>query len=361
MKKTLVYLAILLVLGFGIYYFLIRPADAPYTQSEAGFTVKDTGSIGKIFLSSMDGQSILAERTDSGWMVNKQYKALKSTLDLILVTLTQQAALYPVTRNAFDNVVKNMASDGIKVEIYARDGKKMKVFYVGGTALNNTGTNMMIEGSHTPYVVQANNFNGALTPRYTVSMRYWRDRTIFNLPADEIKSVSLQYAGKPINSFEIARDDSGKLTIKADPSIALHLDGPNLRRAGIYLKYFSNVNCEGYLNGLPGNDTAIMTAPKQSTIELIGKHGQHQRADIYWMAINRRSKNRTASNSDVPDDYDADRLYAVINNNRDTVMIQQYAFRDIFHKAYEFFQKDGTGPPQPKPGEVPKNVMMHKN
>jgi hypothetical protein len=88
-------------------------------------------------------------------------------------------------------------------------------------------------------------------------------------------------------------------------------------------------------------------------------HGQHQHVDIYWMAINKRSKNLTVSNPDIPDDYDPDRLYAVINNYQDTVMIQQWAFKDIFHKAYEFFQKDVPQVPHKK--ELPRNVMMHKD
>lgn len=359
MKKTLLYLAILAILGFGIYYFMLKPADAPYDATEAGFTVKDTASISKIYLAAMDGEAVTVERTDSGWMVNRQHRALKSTLDLLMYTLTQQTALYPVTKSAFDNVVKLMSTSGIKVELYGRDGKKMKVFYVGGTAVNNTGTNMMMEGAHTPYVVQAGSFNGALTPRYPVDMRSWRDRTVFNIPADEIKSVSVQYAGKPENSFEITREN-GTLSIKADKSISEHLDGPNLRRAGIYLKYFANVNCEGYMNGLPDNDTALKTAPKYLSIDLMGMHGQHQHIDIYWMAINRRSKNRTVSNPDVPDDYDADRLYGVINNFKDTVLIQQYAFRDIFHKAHEFFQKDGTPIGNQQPDVEAKNVIMKR-
>jgi hypothetical protein len=90
-------------------------------------------------------------------------------------------------------------------------------------------------------------------------------------------------------------------------------------------------------------------------------HGQHQRVDIYWMAVNKRSKNLTESNDEIPDDYDPDRLYAVINNLKDTVVIQQFAFRDIFHKAYEFFQKDLTPSEMPKENKMPKNVIMRKN
>ncbi len=74
-------------------------------------------------------------------------------------------------------------------------------------------------------------------------------------------------------------------------------------------------------------DASLKTAPKQSTIDITGMHGQHQHADIYFMALNHRSKNVTVSDADVPDDYDADRLYAVINNTKDTVLIQQFVFK----------------------------------
>jgi hypothetical protein len=352
MNKTLLYTLILLLLAFGIYFFIFDTKDNPYNVDEAGFTVKDTASIGKLFLVSNKGESILAERTDSGWMVNKQYHALPSALNLVLITLNAQAALYPVTKNAYDNVIKGMATDAVKVEIYDRKGKKMKVMYVGGTSVNNSGTNMMLEG-HKPYVVQVPGFNGYLTSRFTTNLKDWRDRTVFNIPASEIKSVSVQYPEKPFNNFEIKREN-GALVIKSDTTVTGGLDGPNMHRANLFLDYFTNINCEGFLNGLPDNDTTIKTAPKRSIIEVTGMHGQHQVVDVYWMALNKRSKNVTSADRDVPDDYDADRLYAVINNYKDTVMIQQFVFGKIFRKSYEFFQKDGAPPPKQA---VPLSVL----
>ena len=335
MRRTLLYVIILALLGFSIYYFIFRGSSSPYDPAEAGFTVKDTASIGKLFLAANDGESITVERTDSGWIVNKQYKALPSSLNLVMTTLNQQAALYPVTKGAYENVVKELSTDGVKVEVYDRAGKKMRVFYVGGAAINNSGTNMMMDKAGTPYVVQIQGFTGYLTPRFSTKLRDWRDRTVFNIPADEIKSVSVQYAANP-------------------------LDGFNARRAGVYLKYFTNINCEGYLNGLQDMDTTIRSAPRQSSIDVTGIHGQHQHVDIYWMALNKRSKNRTVSNPDVPDDYDSDRLYAIINNSKDTVLIQQFIFRNIFHKAFEFYQKDDA-PATDEHKPRPKNLIYQKN
>jgi hypothetical protein len=57
-----------------------------------------------------------------------------------------------VPKTAYDNVIKGLSTEGIKVEVYGRDGKKKKVFYVGGSSVNNTGTNMMMEGAKQPYI-----------------------------------------------------------------------------------------------------------------------------------------------------------------------------------------------------------------
>ena len=360
MRKNFIYLLILAILGFSVYFFLIRKNENSFGQAEAGFTFKDTAAIGRIFLSSNDGQSILAERTDSGWMVNKKWKALPSTLNQLMLTLYQQEPLYPVVQTAFDNVIKSLATDAIKVELYARDGQPIRTFYVGGPSVNNTGTNMLIKGATTPYVVHIQGFNGYLTPRYTARMNDWRDRSIINLPPDEIKSISLDYAGKPVNSFVLSRDN-GQITVSGDEGITKNLGALNMRRANVYLKYFGNINCEGYLNGLADMDSTLKTAPKRCVLEVTGMHGQHQHVDIYWMALNKRSKNVNQTDEDVPDDYDADRMYAVINNNRDTVMIQQFVFKNIFRKAFEFFQADAPSSNVPAKPELPKNVLMHKN
>jgi len=360
MRKTVIYIAILAILAFGIYYFLVRNNETAFSENDAAFTIKDTGSIGKLFLATNDGESILAERTDSGWIVNKKYRALASTLNSILETLTKQAPLYPVTKAAYDNVIKALSTDGIKVEVYGRDGKKMRVFYVGGVGVNNIGTNMMMEGAKTPYVVQVTGFNGYLTPRFTTKLRDWRDRTVFNIPPEEVKKVSVQYADKPINSFVISHD-SGTVRVDGDPEYTKKYGELNTRRVNVYLKYFTNINCEGYLNGLSDMDTTLKTAPKYLSIDVEGMHRQHQHVDIYWMLLNRRSKNSTVANPDIPDDYDADRLYAVINNYQDTILIQQFVFKKLFRKAFEFYQKDVAPTNQPDKYVQPKNVMMHKN
>jgi len=360
MRKTLLYFVVLALLGFSVYYFIFSNKNALYGSNEAAFTVRDTASIGKIFIANTDGKSILLERTDSGWMLNKQYKALRSTLNTLLLTLAEQEALYPVNQNAYNNVIKSLSADGIKVILYNRSGKMFRTFYVGGSSVNQVGTNMLMEGADKPYVVQIQGFDGYLTPRYTTDIKAWRDRTVFNIPQEQIKSVSVRYPDHPLNSFVITQDDSNKITVTGNNTI-IHYQHLNMRRSNVYLKYFTNLNCEGYMNGIDGIDSVIKNTGKQSIVDITDIHGNDIHADIYWMPINRRSKNLATSDADVPDIYDADRLYAVINNAKDTVMIQQFVFKKLFRKLYEFYEQDEEIPPGDKKYVQPKNVMIHKN
>lgn len=359
MRKTILYLVILGLLGFAVYFFLFNNRESsPYSEDEAGFTIKDTSLIGKIYLASQDGESVTIERTDSFWMVNKLHHALPSTLNRLLLTLKEQKPLYPVTQNAYENAIKIMSTEGIKVEIYGRDGKKMRCFYVGGVAVNNSGTNMLMDGAKKPYVVQMAGFNGYLTPHYPTQIRYWRDRLLINIPAEQLKRVSLQYFDKPMNSFELIQDGS-KITVTGDSNYSKYTDRYNTRRAKIYTKFFSNINCEGYLNGLADMDTTLKTTRRHSVLDIEGNNGQRQHMEIYWVPINKRSKNLDVSDPDVPDDYDADRLYAVVNNNKDTVMIQQFVFKNMFRKLYEFYQAD-VDPSQTAPPKT-RNAVYKKN
>ena len=350
MLKTSIYISVLVILGLGIYFFIIKDNDNPY-GTEAGFTIKDTASIGKIFLASYDGDLITLERSKQGWTFNGKYKALSPTLDMLLTTLATQKALYPVTKNAYDVAIKSLSTNSTKVELYDLQGKKMRVFYVGHTASTNSGTNMLIDGAKTPYVVQTPAFTGDLSTRYTTRWRDWRDRSVFNYTADEIKSVSVQYEQNKINSFVVSRTATG-YEVKGDPEVTTKIDTLHTTRAALYLGYFKNINCEGIMNGLQGLDTAIMTTEKMSAIDIETVNGAKQHLDVYWMPINRRSKNQSGSDVEIPDKYDSDRMFAIMNGGKDTIMIQTNTFRKIFRKAFQFYNKEVAAPNVPHPNNT---------
>jgi hypothetical protein len=346
MSKPIIYFLILVLLGAGIYFLIIRKNDNPYGTKEAGFTIKDTASVYKIFISTNDNQAVTVERKNgSEWTLNGTMKALPSTVDMVLTTLQKQEVVAPVTQVAYEPVIKSLASEGIKVEVYGKDNKKLAVFYVGGPSANGNGTNMLMEGAKMPYVVQTPGFTGSLRSRYTTRVADWRDRTVFNIPAANLKSVAIQWEGKPLNSYVFTKNGNS-YTVTGDPSVTTKLGPLNESRAKVYAGYFTNVYAEGFLNGYEGMDTTIKNSDKLGTIDVETTSSEKQHADIYWMNLNRRSKNQLTGDDVIPDKYDADRMYAVINGGKDTVLIQTLTFFKLLRKSYEFYSENTPEAPQ---------------
>jgi len=354
MRKTLIYFVVLALLGFGVYYFLFAKHENSFPMDEAGFTVKDTAAIGKIYIANTDGNSVLVERTDSGWIVNKKYKALKGTVNMFLKLLTQQAPLYPVPQSLHNSVITNMAGAGIKVELDGRKGEKMRLFYVGGETPKDNGSYMLMEGAKRPYIVRVQGVSGYLTPYYSYKLADWRDRTIFDLKPEQIKSVSVQYPEQPVNSFTV-NQDNGKVTIDANKELRVY--ALNEHRLTSYLKFFENINCEGYITSDNTMDSLLRVMPKHCIMDVESNEGKKQHIEIYWMPINKRSKNMVTEAPDVPGNkYDAERFFAVTNGYRDTVMIQVNTFKKLFRRAYEFYQADSTDAPKKTVPVLPKAI-----
>lgn len=336
MRKTILYLVLLALIGGAAYYFVFYKPDAGFPKSESDFGIKDTAAIGKIFLSTPTGENILVERSDSGWVLNKKYKALQSTVDLVMEVLSKQEAKYPAPEASHNGIIKSLAGNGVKVEVYDRKGTKMKVFYVGSEAHESSGSYMLLEGAPRTYLVHMPGFTGILKPSYTTRFSDWRDRTVFNTPAANIASLTITYPEEPLNTFTIHQNE--KLTVDADNGVK-GTQPLNEKRVKDYLGFFQNLNCEGYLNGKIAIDTILSRVPKKCSIELITKNGRTQRLDVYWKPLSKRSKNANESSHDVKPGYDGDRYYAVYNNYADTAIIQEYNFGKLFRKAYEFYQQ----------------------
>jgi hypothetical protein len=339
MGKSLVYITILCVLGFGVYYFLIRDQDALYQEKEANFTFKDTAAIGKIFLVDNEGNSILVERgSDNQWVLNKKYPVMPVQILNILTCLYMQTAFTPVAEREHDRVVKLLSGLATKVEVYDRKGNKIRAFYVAGQGPNYHGSYMILENAQQPYLVEIPGFEGYLTPRYSTDFKEWRSRKVFDLAADSIESVSIQYPGEPLSSFTV-KNTSGKPEIVFDPALKSSLVELNMQRANDYLNFFKQINAEGYLNGSENLDSVIQNARIRCKMSVAQKTGQTTVLDIYW--IDREKYNGAQTSTDPTNrPTDVDRLYAVNQSSGDTLLIQMRTFEKFFRRSYEFYQKE---------------------
>ncbi|MBS1773480.1 MAG: hypothetical protein JST82_11530 [Bacteroidetes bacterium] len=340
MRKTLVYIVLLAIVGFGAYYFVFSEHDA-FKGNESAFNIADTANVGKLFLADKRGNKITIERKETGWVIDNKYAAMQTSVNTLLGTLAAQQPVYPAPKQARENVIREMAGNAIKIEVYSKSGDKMRVFYVGGQAINKTGSYMLMEGSEQPYLVQIPGFEGYLTPRYATELKSWRDRVVFDIPRDELATVVVEYPEEALNNYTYRQDKVGEYAVDIDKALS-NGKALNMRRATVYSKFFEKVYCEGYLNGVHDMDSVIASVKKRCSVEATDRKGKTQHIDIYWMPINKRSKNMLSPTPGMPAEFDADRFYAVINNAKDTVVIQNATFEKILRMGYEFYTPDDT-------------------
>lgn len=336
MRKTVVYIAILGILGFGVWYFLFKD-NSLFTEEEAGFNIPNTNKIGKVFLVGQKGDSISLVKNGDNWVLNGKYRTSPRMIEILLQTFKEQTAAYPVPEVTHNTVIKDMAGTAVKVEVFDVKGGKMKTFFVGGQVSGNKGTYMLIEGAQRPYVVQLPAYQGYITPRYSTDLLDWRDRTWINIPANQLASVSVQYAdsNEYLNSFSFVRQGD-TFAVKLPPALSSMEIKLNKKRVKTYAGFFEQVGFEGYLDGVAYLDSIIADVPKYCDVIIADINGKESNVSVYRMRVNKRSKN--VSDEAIPE-FDGDRYYGIINH-KDTVILQSVTFDKMFRKGYEFYEAD---------------------
>lgn len=340
MQKTFLYLAILALLGFGVWYFLFSDKSGSLFRSQdANFEIHDTASIGKIFISRNDASTtIKLERKAEGWVLNDTYPVLASTLNQLMSTLYNQKAVYPVPDVNRDGVIRSLIGGGIKTEIYDKSGRRIRCFYVGGEVRGFAGTSMLMDGSERPYVVQIPGFDGYLTTRYSVDPGMWRDRMVFDIPAEQIEKVQIRYPHEPLNSFTVIQK-GGKLSVELDSSLKFQ-SAMNERRVRSFLGFFTKIYSEGYASGMIDLDTIVKQMPEKGSIEVWGAKGYHQFVRLIYFPIDQRSKQANDAVPSMDNNFHTDRFFAILNNGADTATIQTQTLEKILRRGYEFYTPD---------------------
>jgi Domain of unknown function (DUF4340) len=261
-KKNLLLLAVALVLGgatFGIFQY---KRNTNLNGYDFEFAVKDTASIHKIFLADRKGRKItLTRESASEWTLNGNFRAREDAVENLLNVIARVELMYRLPRNAVEHVVKDIASEGRKVEVYDNNNKRLKSYYVGGSNADGYGTNMMLDGSNEPYVMHIPSFVGNLRVRYFTEVLDWRDRYLFRLEPDEIESVSVDYPLQKSKSFKLERDEK---VVRIEP---LYDITPKMSRPitkGLvesYLLGYKKLGIEGFENGHPQTDSIKAALP----------------------------------------------------------------------------------------------------
>ncbi len=348
-KTIIIIVAVLAVVaGVAVANYLYQTAG-PVGKSKskgADFTVWDTASVTKIYLADRKNQESLLERQAHGWTLNGSYQAHSKQVQYLLSTLYKVRVKMPVSRASHDNIVKQLASQSTKVEIYQivprinlfdkvklfYHEKRTKVFYVGDATMDSSGTFMLMEGAENAYIVYIPSFRGFITTRFTANPDDWRDHTIFHENMADIQSVSIEFNEDPEGSFRI--DNLGKhqyrLTRLADNQ---ELPYDTLKVINL-MSSFGDLRFEALFTNTMAQERmdSITGSPFVHYVVVTDKDGgRHDMKTFKKLVLN----GVTDMGGELGD-IDHDRMYALINDGKDFVLIQNYVFDKVLHDVRYF-------------------------
>ena len=344
-RKRIRILLIFALSSISLYLVFVK-TKSTFGKEITDFAVKDTSSIVKIFMANKGPDRTTLERDKQGgvWTVNGQYKARLDMVNTLLETICDVDVVAPVAKHAYNNVIKMMAASSTKIEIYTKSYriklfnkiflfpyiKLEKVYYVGVPTQDKQGTLMLIEGSKVPCITFIPGFNGFLSTRYSAHSSDWRDRSVFSYLVGDIKSVIIKPQDQN-ESFEIDNVGVRKYQLKSlstNQNIAV-----DSLKIFDYLTSFYQLNFEYF--------TDAMNKVEVDSIKKSKPHYEIIITDINGKTNTIKTFIRKAPIGYVdvlgyPRAYDMDRLYALINNGKDFVIIQYFVFDRIFKKLSDF-------------------------
>lgn len=321
MRKKVLFL--LLLTAAAATLWLLR-TPKPLTE-ENDFAIADTATISKIFLADRQGNQIELDRKENTWMVNNQYKVRPSAMKILLKTIKNIRVQRPVSESSFNHVIKDLATEGVKVEIYQQSSIPTKTYTIGNNTPDHLGTFMLLDGAKQPFITHIPGFNGNLGPRYGIQgqildISTWRDKTIFQIPSEEISFISLIFSNYNDSSFSIIRKDN-QLELLDAKNNKIESQQAILQQ---YFSHFAHLNCEAIKDN-SWKEKALQQ--KHLYTLVVGHHNKTDSLEIFQTHDNQQPIKEE-------DNYSVERMYAILNH-QEPMLIQQYVFNKVLISIYD--------------------------
>ncbi len=332
MKRTLFMLVAFLILGAGVLWYYYGKGDDKTTLAglDRQFAVKDTASIYKIFIADRQGGRTTLERKGKDWVFNDQYKARPNAIENLLRAIYRVEMKYKPAEKAEAEMIKSLASEGLKVELYTKNNQLIKSYYVGGATADERGTYMMLEGANQPYVAYIPSWEGNLRFRFNLKGDDWRDKSIFAIAPEEITYVGVEYPKQLEKSFKI--DVQGDAyQVKPYHSITPEIKRP-IRKGAVenYLTGFESLQAEAFENEYNFRDSIASLVPF-CTITVRKKDGSERVTKLHPIFKTQVMDEKSGKVSAAPE---AERYFATCEG--DFLLVQHLVIKKILW-AYESF------------------------
>jgi hypothetical protein len=321
MKKSYLLLIALIIVAA---ILLLNDKKSNVKQELRDFAIEDTSAISKIYFADKFGNEITLKKIENNWIVNDKYLPRKDAIKTLLGTIKNIEVNYPVSNAMHNNVIKNLASKAVKIEIFLnKDKKANKTYYIGSPGPNMIGSFMLLENSSKAFIMYIPGFNGFLAPRYnidgaSVSLDLWRDRRFIKLNPKKINSVEIVNHDDSTKNYKIYKGQENFILKQKNKERIISDEFSNK-----YFSLFRKVSCEGFMNNYSKKDSIINSKPFHTI-----KIDSEEKGIIEFNTFHKSPKRDEYLDMEgLKLKYDQDRFFAHVKN--DFLLIQFYTFNQL--------------------------------
>lgn len=338
MNRTLLLLLAVLLLGCAAWFALSTKDDGSSVSNrgtDRQFSLFEFGQVDRIFIADRQDHKVSLTRGGvTGWLADGEPANENILKNLISALRSVDIKTLP-TQKAIPNMVKDLATNGILVQLFNKEGTKLRGFYIGGGTHDELGTYAIMEGSENPYVVHQPHFSGNIRARFNHWGDEWRDRVYFRVNPDKVEQFSIEYPIQKDKSFRLERDGANYKVMPfygtSQPTLTVSrgiVEGAMSRYEKYYVNRYENGDTESIKEAKTLLPFAIITVKQE---------GQEAKT----MEVYPRYKNQTFSNDAKSGEEiingGLNAFTAFINGGQDWVLLNVETTQPLL-VAYDYFR-----------------------
>jgi len=336
MNRTVILLLLFLGLGGLSGWYLLTREDEQRTLTgwDREFAVENTADIHKIFIVDRKGNRTTLERRTDYWLYNDKWKARPNAIENLLDAVGRLEMKYKPSQAMVEHMIVDLATNGIKVELYDAQESLLKAYYIGGSTVDERGTFIIRKGAEQPYVGHLPGWSGNLRYRFNLNGEDWRDRTVFSYQPEQIELVTIEYPKQKSKSFRLRRRGEGFEVTPFYDITPAKLEPTSQGMVEVFLSGFESLGAEAFENKNPRRDSVIQQLPF-SIISVTNRQGETLSASLFPLYPQRALDPETGK---VVGPDQVERYFAALSTG-DFMLIQHRVFKKVLW-AYDFFFKE---------------------
>lgn len=328
----------LIYILFAIILISCNTENKSITGEEARkFSVK-ASTVDEIYLFDSDNRKVHLKKEGNIWRLNDNYTARPDAIRQLLETMEYVSFRNPVPTKAHDNMLRNLITRHVKVEVFSK-GKNVMSYLVGGQTQDGSGTFFLKEDVETGdkaekmVIVELPGFNGYLTPRYITQESLWRERAVFKYDQGQMKSITVNYPAVPEESFKIEIENGSTKLFDANGKLEENSDDLSVKK---YLLNYKQVNFEAIATkDLSEQIDSLSNSTPFYSISIEDNNGNINEIKTYRRKPLREEQDINGN----PLEFDTDRLFAIQNGKKELLVIQYFVFDALTIRKTDLLKK----------------------